>query len=107
MTLRKYCLLPLAFATLAMPALSSADSLWHPANGEVGYSYHPNHATVTKSREQVAAEIAAARKDGTMWLALRGVPIPVRSTAPGNTRQQVADQIRNESVSVRHARMIQ
>lgn len=106
MNLHRYMLLPLAVAAIALPSLSHAAHV-QPVYGETGYTYYPNQSQSIKSRQEVVAENNAARRDGTMWLALRGVPIPVKSTAPAKTRQQVLDEIQTETVAVRHARMFQ
>lgn len=94
-----------ATAALALPGLAQADSVYHPANGEVGFTYHPEHFKSTKSRAEVIAEVEAARKDGTLALLQRGAPLPVKSTAPAKTRQQVIDEMRNEPPEQRRARM--
>ena len=107
MKLNRYMLLPLAVAAVGLPSLSHAAHV-QPVYGEIGYTYYPNQSQSIKSRQEVVAENEAARKDGTMWLALRGVvPLPVKSTAPGKTRQQVLDELQTETVAVRHARMFQ
>lgn len=94
-----------AISTLALPGLAQATSIYHAASGEVGFTYHPDHATNGKSRAEVQAELEAARKDGTLALIQRGAPLPNKSTGPAKTRQQVIDEMRNESPEQRRARM--
>jgi len=52
---------------LAVPALASANSTWHPTNTESGYSIAPDHAAMGKTGEQVASELAAAKADRRQW----------------------------------------
>ena len=51
------------------------------------------------------AEVDAARKDGTLLLLQRGAPLPVKSSQPPKTRQQVIDEMRAESPEARRARI--
>jgi hypothetical protein len=101
----------IAFATvavisaIALPGLSQATSLYHSANTDAGYTYHPDHATNGKTRAEVRAEVEAARKDGTLALMQRGAPLPIKSTGPGKTRQEVIDEMRNESPEARRVRL--
>lgn len=94
-----------AISTLALPALSLATSIYHPAGGEVGFSYHPDHATNGKSRAEVIAELDAARKDGTLALMQRGAPVPIKIAGTAKTRQQVIDEMRSESPEQRRLRL--
>lgn len=100
-----------AFATVAvitaaaLPGLSQATSLYHAANTDAGYTYHPDHAKNGKTRAQVLAELEAARKDGTLALMQRNEPLPIKSTGPGKTRQEVIDEMRNESPEARRIRL--
>lgn len=100
-----------AFATVAvittfsLPGLSQANSIYHVAGGEAGFTYHPDHATSGKSRADVLAELDAARKDGTLALIQRGAPLPIKHAGPAKTRQQVIDEMRSESSEQRRARM--
>lgn len=89
----------------ALPGLSQANSIYHPASGEAGFTYHPDHFKSTKSRADVRAEIEAARKDGTLALMQRGAPVPIKGVGPAKTRQQVIDEMRSESAEQRRARM--
>ncbi|MCK6374816.1 MAG: DUF4148 domain-containing protein [Zoogloea sp.] len=92
-------------STIALPGLSQANSVYHAANGEAGFTYHPEHLKSTKSRADVLAEIEAARKDGTLALMQRGAPLPIRNAGPAKTRQQVIDEMLSESPEQRKARM--
>ncbi len=92
-------------STLLLPSLSQAASIYHAAGGEAGFTYHPDHATNGKSRAEVLGELEAARKDGTLVLIQRGAPLPVKNSGPAKSRQQVVDEMRNESPEQRRARM--
>lgn len=92
-------------STLALPGLAQATSIYHPATGEVGYTYHPDHFKSTKSRADVIAGLEAARKDGTLALIQRGAPLPIKNAGPAKTRQQVIDEMRSESPEQRRARL--
>lgn len=91
--------------TISLPGLSQAGSVFHNANSEAGSTFHPEHLQVTRSRAEVVAEVSAARKDGTLELIQRGVPLPIRNAGPVKTRQQVIDEMRSESLQQRQARM--
>jgi len=94
-----------AISTFSLPGLSQATSIYHAAGGEAGFTYHPDHATNGKARAEVLAELEAARKDGTLALIQRGAPLPIKNAGPAKTRQQVIDEMRNESPEQRRARM--
>ena len=94
-------------AAIAVPGVASADSLYHPANDEAGYVAHYDHAKSTKSRAQVAAEVDAARKDGTYSFYRVGAPLPARLTGAGKTREQVIAELMNETPQQRSERMSQ
>jgi hypothetical protein len=101
----------LAFATVAvistlvLPGLSRATSIYHAANGEAGVTYHPDHARNSKSRAEALAELEAARQDGTLALMQRGAPLPIKHTGLARTRQQVIEELVNESPEQRRARL--
>ena len=57
-------------------------------------TYHPSTSKSAKTCAQVMAEVDAARKDGTLALLQRGAPLPVKSSEPPKTRQQVIDEMR-------------
>lgn len=98
-------LLPALALSLVLPLAANANSVWHPASGEAGVTYHPDHFKSTKTRAQVMAEVDAARKDGTLALLQRGAPLPIKSSEPPKTRQQVIDEMRAESPAARQARL--
>lgn len=106
MRFNKFTLATVAvISSTALPGLSQAYSIHHAASGEVGVTYHPDHAEDAKSRADVLAETEAARKDGTLALMQRGAPLPITNAGPAKTRQQVIDEMRRESPEQRRARM--
>lgn len=105
MNFRKHAALPLVALAMTLPVLAQANSLYHPAQGEVGFTEHPDHWKSTKTRAQVMAEVEAARKDGSLALLQRGAPLPMKSVEPPKTRQQVIDEMRAESPDARRARL--
>ncbi|HNR82655.1 DUF4148 domain-containing protein [Ottowia sp.] len=107
MNFRKHAALPLVALAMTLPVLAQANSLYHSAQGEVGFTEHPDHWKSTKTRAQVMAEVEAARKDGTLALMQRGAPLPIKNTGPAKTRQQVIDEMRSESPMQRQLRLEQ
>lgn len=105
MNVRQATMLSVFTAAITLPGLSFANSMWHPANSEVGFTYHPDHVKSTMTRAAVLAEVEAARKDGTLALMQRGAPLPAKAVGPSRTRQQVISEVMNESVEQRRARM--
>ena len=105
MNFRKHAALPLVALAMTLPVMAQANSLYHPADTDAGYTEHPDHWKSTKTRAQVMAEVDAARKDGTLALLQRGAPLPVKSSEPPKTRQQVIDEMRAESPDARRARL--
>ena len=105
MNFRKHAALPLVALALTLPVMAQANSLYHPAQGEVGFTEHLDHWKSTKTRAQVMAEVEAARQDGTLALLQRGEPLPMKATGPGKTRQQVIGEMLNESPEQRRLRM--
>ena len=80
-----------ALATaVASPSVAFAESDIHPANNERGYTVHPDHFKSTKTREQVLAELDAARADGSLRYLQRGLPVPDRNPGMGRSREEVA-----------------
>jgi anaerobic selenocysteine-containing dehydrogenase len=107
MNVQRRLLLPLAAAAaLVAPLAAQANSVWHPANTEAGVTQHPDHAGTPKSTAAVQAEIEAARKDGSLEMLRRGAPAPAKSSAAPKTRQQVIDEMNNESAESRRARQL-
>ncbi|MBN8750608.1 Uncharacterised protein [Xylophilus ampelinus] len=81
----------LAAATAAAFFLSPAMAAgaFHPQNGEVGATFHPDHVS-SKSRDQVNTELVAATQlPAWQPLISRGAPWPIAKTGPGLTREQV------------------
>lgn len=105
MTSIRLVLLPAIAIAMTLPLAAQANSVWHPASGEAGVTYHPDHFKSTKTRAQVMAEVEAARKDGSLALLQRGAPLPMKSVEPPKTRQQVIDEMRAESPDARRARL--
>lgn len=105
MNIRKFAAMPLVALAMTLPVMAQANSLYHPAQGEVGFTEHPDHWKSTKTRAQVMAEVEAARKDGTLALMQRGAPLPMKSAGPGKARQQVIAEMLNEPPEQRRARM--
>jgi hypothetical protein len=105
MNFRKHASLPLVVLAMTLPVLAQANAQYHPAVGEVGFTEHADHWSSTKTRAQVVAEVEAARKDGTLTLMQRNVPLPAKATSPAKTRQQVVAEMLNESPQQRRTRM--
>ena len=105
MNFRKHAALPFVALALTLPVMAQATTQYHPAAGEVGFTEHADHWSSTKTRAQVVAEVEAARKDGTLTLMQRNVPLPAKATSPAKTRQQVVDEMLNESTEQRRTRM--
>jgi len=80
MNFRKHAALPLIALALTLPVMAQANSLYHPADTDAGYTEHPDHWKSTKTRAQVMAEVEAARKDGTLALMQRNAPPPMKAT---------------------------
>lgn len=79
-----------AFTTIVLvPNSAFAADAYHPANGESGATYHPDHAS-TASSQQVAADLLKAQQHPAWNTAIsRGAPWPVAKTGEPKTREQV------------------
>jgi hypothetical protein len=89
MSVRKMPLfMPVLFVVL-VPLGASAGGVVHNTTSEIGYASYPSHAVAGKSRAQIEAEIEAARKDGSLAILQRGMPLPFKPTGAGPTREQV------------------
>lgn len=55
------------FAAVSLPMAANASDTWHPANTEIGYTVHMDHAGPGKTREQVVAELATAKSAREQW----------------------------------------
>lgn len=83
----------IAASSAAMPAFAS--DAWHPASGEAGFTYHPEHVRSTLTREEFLArwgdERRALAQRGYRWDTLFGTYVFVGPGAPPAsqlTRQQ-------------------
>ena len=92
MIVRKPLALSLIALAIAAQGWASASSLYHPADGEVGFPPHPVPFQSSMSRAEVLQSVAAARKDGTPAILQRGGALPVKATSPSKTREQVQQE---------------
>ncbi|MDI1268100.1 MAG: DUF4148 domain-containing protein [Polaromonas sp.] len=92
-----------AFAVLSGASLAVSAEIIHPADTEMGYVSHPDHAKPGKSRAEVRTELEAAMKSPRwdFWARL-GAPMPAPSIGPGKSR----DQVRNEAIAANRAGLI-
>ena len=81
-------------ATLFVPVGAMANGLYHPANGEAGVTYHPEHAKWS-SGQQVALELEQAQKSPAWNAASRGAPWPVQNAGKPKTREEVNAAMRD------------
>ncbi|MBP7883214.1 MAG: DUF4148 domain-containing protein [Rhodoferax sp.] len=93
-----------AVVTLGLPGMASA-AYEHPANNEKGIIVHPEHWKSDKTREQVIAETKAAMQQGLLSYGESNYPMPVPNVGPGKTRQEVINEMLNESPAERDARL--
>ncbi len=108
MNFRKSLSAAACFTTLVAPALSLAASEFHPANGEVGYTHHPDHADKSSlSRDKVAEEVEAGRKAGWFYSSSRSGIFPLMTPGAAKTRDQVVNELRKETPAERRSRMEQ
>lgn len=92
---RPSALMPLLAVVLIAPTATLANSLWHPADTEAGFTFHPDHSTSTKTRAEVLLELEQAKADGSYEYLQRGLPVPSRDTGPGKTREEVLEELVN------------
>lgn len=92
-----------AAITLALPATASA-AYEHPANNEQGVTVHPDHFVSQKTRAQVKAETEAAIKQGGLSFGESSFPRESPRSGSSKTREQVIQELRDESPSQREAR---
>jgi len=90
-TLRKISLA--SCLALIVPVAAQATSLTHDVGGEAGFTFHPDHVASTLTRAAVRAEIQAARKDGTLALLQRGIPLPAKVDGPSKSRTEVIAEL--------------
>lgn len=86
MKARPTAILAVFVGALALPAISSASSIFHPVNPQAGYSYHPDHATTDTSRDDVVRELKRSQADGSWYYLQRaeadGSLVYLRRIAP-------------------------
>ncbi len=92
-------------AALGLPGMASAD-YWHPTNDEIGVVVHPEHFKSDKTRKQVRAEAEAAMQQGRLSFGESSYPrgAATAQAALNKTRQQVIDEMRNETSAQRVTR---
>lgn len=86
---------------LAAPSLAQASSAWHQDNGDI-VRFTPEHIN-SKTRTQVINELDTARADGTLSFIQRSVAVPTKSFPEPKTRQQVINDMLNQSLEQRRA----
>jgi len=94
-----------AVAALGLPGMASA-AYEHPANNEIGVIVHPGHFKSDKTRAQVKAEAEAAMQQGRLSYGESNYPIRTPDAGPGTTREQVTNELLNESPAEREARLL-
>ncbi len=78
---------------MIMPLAAQATSLTHDVGGEAGFTLHPEHVASTLTRAAVQAEVEAARKDGTLALLQRGIPLSGKVSGPSKSRAEVISEL--------------
>jgi len=105
MNIRQCTVAVFVAVTSAVPAVSSATSQRHANDSEAGVIYQPDHFKSTTTRAEVVAGTEKARNDGTLVVGERE-PVPaVKTAGAGKTRQQVIDEMRNQTPAERQAQM--
>ena len=92
-----------AVLALALPGMASA-AYEHPTNTEAGVVVHPEHFISQKTREQVKAETEAAMREGRLSFGESSFPMAPTVTGPGKSREEVLQELRNETPAAREAR---
>ncbi|WP_280191497.1 DUF4148 domain-containing protein [Delftia sp. PS-11] len=96
-----------AAAALALPGAAMAAGYIHPANNEAGSTIHPSHFQSGKTRDQVRAEAAeAVRQGGSSRFNQGAYPAPAPQAGPGRTRQEVINELLQETPAQRDARQL-
>lgn len=92
---------------LGMPSMAAASSYWHPANNEAGFTTHPDHFKSSKTRAEVRAEATAAmqKNGGLSRFNANNYPAPIPESGPEKTRQQVIDELMNQTPAERAERL--
>ncbi len=96
-----------AVATIGLPGIASAEYM-HPANNQAGVVVHPEHFKSEKTREQVRAEAEAAMRQGRLSYGESNYPRGAEAApaTSNKTRQQVIDEMRNQTSAQREARRL-
>ncbi|MCD2514633.1 DUF4148 domain-containing protein [Comamonas endophytica] len=92
-----------AVVALGLPGMASA-AYEHPANNEKGIIVHQEHWKSEKTREQVIAETKAAMQQGRLSYGQSNYPFRTSEAGPGKTREQVINEMLNESSAERDTR---
>jgi len=96
--------LVIALGAATLPGIAAANSSWHPANGEIGVTARPDARPSRLTRAEVAAEVDAARRSGTLAVKEIGTPPPAKAYGPSRSRAEVTGELRRESAGERQAR---
>ncbi|MDR0225799.1 MAG: DUF4148 domain-containing protein [Burkholderiaceae bacterium] len=96
----------LAAATaLALPGVAMASGYIHPANNEAGATVHPSHFQSSTTRAQVIADAeAAVREGGSSRFNTGKYPAPKAQASQGKSRQDVINELMQETPAQREAR---
>ncbi|ACM33643.1 MULTISPECIES: DUF4148 domain-containing protein [Comamonadaceae] len=94
-------------AAFGLPGMASAEYM-HPANNQAGVVVHNEHFKSEKTREQVRAETEAAMRQGPLSYGESNFPRGAKAapSMSSKTRQQVIDEMRNETPAQREARQL-
>lgn len=94
-----------AVAAFGLPGMASAEYM-HSANNETGVVVHPEHFKSEKTREQIRAETEAAVRQGRLSYGESNFPRGAEAApaTSSKTRQQVIDEMLNETAAQREAR---
>ena len=92
-----------AVLALALPGMASA-AYEHPTNTEAGVAVYPEHLISKKTREQVKAETEAAMREGRLSFGESNFPMAPTVTGPGRTREEVLQELHNETPAAHEAR---
>ena len=76
----------------------------HDFCGYQNLQLHEQKRESEKTREQVIAETKAAMQQGLLSYGESNYPMPVPNVGPGKTRQEVINEMLNESPAERDAR---
>ncbi len=94
-----------ASAALLLPGMASAAGYIHPANNEAGAVVHPEHFMSSKTCAQVISDAEApVPQRGTSRFNASVYPAPAPQTGAGKTRQEVINELINETPAQRDAR---